>query len=77
MLDYSKLDKAFDNALKRFSKDSLEGWLAFDRERELLEKLRNGEAVDLSHNTQVSKLLDKRESYNLTLMESNNYALAA
>ncbi len=63
MLNYKELDVPFDQILTSFSKEDLENWLAFDAEREMLERLQGGETVMTYHCIPVTKLVDARDSF--------------
>ncbi|GEM_PF-1735369 len=77
MLNYKELDTLFDHILNEFSKADLENWLAFDAEREMLERLQDGETVITHHSITVTKLFDAREIFLAEPWVDDIYTLAA
>ena len=77
MLNYKELDSLFDQILKGFSKEDLENWLAFDAQREMLERLQEGETVITHHSITVTKLFDAREIFLSEPCLEDVYTLAA
>jgi len=77
MLNYKELDQEFDQILNHFSKEDLENWLAFDAEREVLERLQDGETVLTYNKIPITRLLDTRESFLPEALEEEYYTLAA
>lgn len=79
MLNYKELDLMFDQILAGFSKQDLENWLAFDAEREMLERLQEGQTVITHHKVQVArpKTMNARDSFLIESVVEFSYALAA
>jgi len=79
MLNYKELDILFEQIMSQFSKEDLENWLAFDAQREMLERLlQGGETVITFHNITVTKLVDARETFQSeSLIGDAPYILAA
>ena len=48
MLDIDKLDKQFDEILSSFTEEKIQQWLDFAEERETIDRLFNGESVNLN-----------------------------
>lgn len=76
MLNYKKLKAEFTKTLAEFDEATLRNWVKFDENRQLLEKLLDGETVFLSPLTKkVTTISDNRE--NRTTNESSEFATAA
>lgn len=45
MLNYKELDMKFTQLLVDFSKEDLQAWVEFDKQREMIDLLLNGEIV--------------------------------
>ena len=79
MLNYEELDRQVDEILAKISRDDLESWFAFDVQREMLDRLQEGEAVIIRHSIKVTKLVDaqSRETFQFESLSGDTYALAA
>lgn len=82
MLDYKTLDKEIDVILNSFTKEDLSLWLKLKLERENLERLTNGETVNVEpENYIVSQVIicieDLESLIDVKVAGENNYALAA
>lgn len=82
MLDYKTLDKEIDVILNSFTKEDLSLWLKLKLERENLERLTNGETVNVEpENYIVSQVIicieDLEALIDVKVAGENNYALAA
>lgn len=82
MLDYKALDKEIDIILDSFTKEDLGLWLKLKLERENLERLTNGETVNVEpENYIVSQVIicieDLEALIDVKVAGENNYALAA
>lgn len=78
MLNYKELDTLFEQIIGQFSKKDLENWLAFDAQREMLERLIEGKTVITHHSITVTKLMDTKEVFQSEPLTGNlSYALAA
>ncbi len=78
MLNYSVLESLFDEIMSGFSKEDIDNWLAFDAEREMLDRLQQGEMVITFHSIPVTKLVDVREIFVQEFLSTEDvYPLAA
>lgn len=79
MLNIKELEKQFDAILESFTSDKLRAWLAFAEQRELEERLQDGEEITLicySHHTvDVEKITV--DLLPVTPVVNNAYAMAA
>ena len=77
MIDYKKLRGEFTEKLSEFDKEMLLNWIDFDRNREVVSKLLNGERVSIQSETIIPhRLTDKRENIDSNDVDSS-YAMAA
>ena len=78
MLDIDKLDKQFDEILSSFSEEKIQQWLDFAEERETIDRLFNGESVNLNMDKLNPKYVVVSNSNSVYANAGeNNYALAA
>lgn len=78
MLDIDKLDKQFDDILSSFTEEKIQQWLDFAEERETIDRLFNGESVNLNMEKLNPKYVVVSSSNSLYAKAGeNNYALAA
>ncbi len=78
MLNINKLNAKFDEILSSFTEDKVQQWIDFADNRELVDRLLNGESVDIILEKRKPKYIvaDKIASKYSNAGE-NNYALAA
>lgn len=79
MIDYQELKKTFKAKLDSFNLEMLSKWIEFDRERDTVSKLLEGETVIIK-NTTVSRvtLSDERENIcHTSTSQLPKYAMAA
>lgn len=78
MLDIDKLDKKFDEILSSFTEEKIQQWIDFSEERETIDRLFNGEYVNLNMEKLNPKyVVDSNSDSLYAKAGENNYALAA
>ena len=77
MLDYQELDAKFTQLLSKFSKEDLQAWVEFDKQREMLDRLLNGETVTF-HSSEFHVKEFQGDFENVSSSAGNyQYAMAA
>ena len=78
MLDLDKLNNKFDEILSTFTEEKLQHWIDFADQRELIERLLNGESVDISLDKVNPKYVESNKAIEIySNAGENSYALAA
>lgn len=80
MLDLKKLEEQFDKILKSFSTEDLQDWIDFADNRELLDRLKNGEKVNIKFEQFKARFVVAENLeilFGITNAGQGNYALAA
>lgn len=80
MLDLDKLEKQFDEILASFTSKDLQDWIDFADNRELFDRLKNGEKVNIKfekYNAQFVGTENLEILFGNTIAGEGNYALAA
>lgn len=78
MLDINKLNTKFDEILFSFTEDKVQQWIDFADKRELMERLLNGDSVDIVLDKINPKYIEPDMiASKYSSAGENNYALAA
>ena len=78
MLNYKELDAKFTQLLSNFSKEDLKAWLEFDKQREMLDRLLNGETVTFHSPAFNPQRVSLVENNHISVPGGNyQYAMAA
>lgn len=79
MLDIDKIFDDFDDFLDSYDEKALDAWLAFDRERDLIAKLLDGQTVPILIDAKPlpAPFVKNNSGYSEIFSDNNSYLLAA